>query len=787
MLNNIKIRTKLIASFLLVAILAGVVGYEGIRSLNILAEENERMFETTVQPLSECVELATLFQRMRVDVRTSVAKSNTEEVKKYIDKFYLRGSQFDTVMLRYTASFIDETDKKNYLNVKNLKSNYEELIKGLTPLALKDEDIAANEYIDKYMEPVNVKLQEAMDTLVDYNVFYANKLHESNKSSVIVTSRIMIGVMAFVIVFAIALGLIIATNIQQIIKKVVGETGRLVDAVVHGKLTKRANIQDTNIEFRGIIAGINQTLDALVKYIDVMPVPAMVIDNEYNILYMNEIGAQLGSRQQSQLLGSKCFDYFKTGDCHTDNCACTKAMRTSAKASSETISKVGNLKLDIAYSGIPVKNSEGKVVGAFEVVSDQTAIKKEINKSLKISEYQSLQASKLTENLNKFAKGNLKLNLVADVADEDTLLAKQSFDHIYSALDELLQANAMIIEKAKLVAQGDLTVSLQKRSENDELMGALDEMVKANSAMIADFKVAIENIVTASQALQSIAIQISEGSTEQAASTEEVSSSMEEMVSNINQNAENASQTEKIAIQASKDIEEGNKAVIVTVDAMKKIADKISVIGEIAEKTDLLAINAAIEAARAGEQGKGFAVVAAEVRKLAENSQVAAKEIDELSKSSVHVADESGKLLQKIVPDIQKTATLVQEISSASLEQNSGAVQINNAIIQLNAITQKNSAAAEEMSSSAEELASQADKLNETISLFKTNTDTKTDFRSARLRQQLEEQRRSVLKNLSYMGTNAQAHVLTTAQNKHNFDVNNIKLNNDENFDFEKY
>jgi methyl-accepting chemotaxis protein len=326
----------------------------------------------------------------------------------------------------------------------------------------------------------------------------------------------------------------------------------------------------------------------------------------------------------------------------------------------------------------------------------------------------SKNVNKLTDAAQKMAVGNVNYDLNIEGKDEIAQLA--------IVFNELKRSNIEIINKAKMVAAGDLTISLQKRSEEDELLFSLDNMVKSTARIINEFKEAIENIVNAGQQLQAVAIQISQGSTEQAASTEEVSSSMEEMVSNINQNADNARQTEKIALQASNDINVGSSSVITTVEAMKKIADKITIIGEIAEKTDLLAINAAIEAARAGEQGKGFAVVASEVRKLAENSQAAAKEINELSKSSVKIADESGVLLQKIVPDIQKTATLVQEISAASMEQNSGAGQVNNAIMQLNAVTQKNAAAAEEMSSSAEELARQAEQLQDLVSFFKTYT-----------------------------------------------------------------
>uniref|UniRef100_UPI00048DAA4E methyl-accepting chemotaxis protein n=1 Tax=Desulfocurvus vexinensis TaxID=399548 RepID=UPI00048DAA4E len=188
---------------------------------------------------------------------------------------------------------------------------------------------------------------------------------------------------------------------------------------------------------------------------------------------------------------------------------------------------------------------------------------------------------------------------------------------------------------------------------------------------------------------------------------------------NIRQNAENARETEKIAVQSAQDAEAGGKAVTETVAAMKDIADKISIIEEIARQTNLLALNAAIEAARAGEHGKGFAVVAAEVRKLAERSGSAAAEISELSSSSVEVAERAGTMLTRMVPDIRRTAELVQEISAASNEQNSGAEQINKAIQQLDQVVQQNASASEEMASTSEELSSQAVQLQQTIGFFR--------------------------------------------------------------------
>lgn len=274
---------------------------------------------------------------------------------------------------------------------------------------------------------------------------------------------------------------------------------------------------------------------------------------------------------------------------------------------------------------------------------------------------------------------------------------------------------------AEHMAQGDFTrtLDIDQRDEIGTLADALSDMVVKLSAVVGEVGISSENVASGSEELSATAENLSQASTQQAASVEEVSASMEEMTANIRQNSENAHQTEQIALQSSQQAEEGGDAVIKAVDAMKNIAEKISIIEEIARQTNLLALNAAIEAARAGEHGKGFAVVAAEVRKLAERSGAAAGEIGELSTSTVSVAEKAGEMLNQLVPDIKKTAELVQEIAAGSSEQLSGAEQINKAVQQLDQVTQQNASASEEMASTSEELSSQAEQLQQVMSFFR--------------------------------------------------------------------
>jgi len=292
-------------------------------------------------------------------------------------------------------------------------------------------------------------------------------------------------------------------------------------------------------------------------------------------------------------------------------------------------------------------------------------------------------------------------------------------------LRTIVQSLVMAIKKgvefATKVAQGDLTatVDIYQKDEIGQLAQSLRDMITKVKDIVENIKLGADSISTASNEVSSASMQLSQGASEQASSAEEVSSSMEEMAANIQQNSENSQQAEKISVNVSQGVQKVGMAAQESLSSIRNIANKISIINDIAFQTNILALNAAVEAARAGEHGRGFAVVAAEVRKLAERSKVAADEIVDLASKSVHVTESASELMGSLIPEIEKTAKLVQEISAASNEQNAGTDQINVALQQLNLVTQQNAASSEELATSSEELSSQAEQLKELISFFK--------------------------------------------------------------------
>lgn len=277
-----------------------------------------------------------------------------------------------------------------------------------------------------------------------------------------------------------------------------------------------------------------------------------------------------------------------------------------------------------------------------------------------------------------------------------------------------------VASRLKRVASGDLSfdIDMKAKGAEGEMLDSTREMVTKLSEIIGEVRHAAENLASAADQVSMTSQSLSGSSSEQAASVEETSASIEQISGSIMQTTENSRITDGISQAATVEAVTGGESVKATLAAMREIANRISIIDDIAYQTNLLALNAAIEAARAGDHGKGFAVVATEVRKLAERSQIAAQEIGELASSSVNVAEKAGAILDDIVPSIKRTSDLVQEISAASAEQTSSIAQINSAMGQLNQATQMNAASSEELAATSEEMSAQAGQLKSTMGFF---------------------------------------------------------------------
>ena len=318
--------------------------------------------------------------------------------------------------------------------------------------------------------------------------------------------------------------------------------------------------------------------------------------------------------------------------------------------------------------------------------------------------------------MNAVGRGDFSVKVVTKNGDKSSML------HSVKTMVETAGASIGDVQRVmKAVSEGDLTQTIEKNYEGayGELKEYANNTVLKLSMVIGEVNSAADALTGASEEVSTTAQSLSQAASEQAAGVEQTSASIEEMTASIAQNTENAKVTDNMATKAAAEATEGGEAVKATVTAMKQIAQKIGIIDDIAYQTNLLALNAAIEAARAGEHGKGFAVVAAEVRKLAERSQVAAQEISTVASGSVDLAEKAGTLLAEMVPSIRKTSDLVQEISAASQEQSSGVGQINSAVTQLSQTTQQNASSSEELAATAEEMSGQAEQLQQTMAFFK--------------------------------------------------------------------
>src|SRR5574344_1355036 len=783
-MNNLKIGIRLGIGFAVTLLLMVIIAVISYTRLTTLGNEVQDMVHDKFPKVVVANELAGSINLIARQLRNAYIVPDAAEKERALDTIDEQRRVIEGLLQKMEASISTDAGKEKLRAIMAVRTAY----RAQQDVAIRlIQQGASNEEFGSHLVGSLRTEQTAYLNAIAALVRYQTELmEESGKSSAAVVAAaqtLLLGLSGVAVLLAVLLGWLITRSITrpvgeavQIAEKIAAgdfsmkidtsardevgqvlvaldkavravktmssEAAGLAQAAVQGKLATRADASKYHGEYQKVVQGVNDTLDAVIgplnvaaQYVDDISrgnIPAKITDSyngDFNTL-KNNLNTCI------EAVNALVSDAAMLSKAAVDGKLATRADASRHQGDFRKVVQGVNATLDAVIGPLNVAaqyvddisrgNIPAKITDSYN--GDFNTLKNNLNTCIEAVNALVSDAAMLSK---AAVAGRLDTRAEAFTHQGDF---RKIVEGVNETLDNVVGPINDVRRVMAAMESGDMTQTITAHYNGDfeALKQAINNTIAKLADTIGQINVAADALNNAAAQVSATAQSLSQSSSEQAASVEETTASMEQMTASINQNSENAKVTDNMATSAAQQAQEGGVAVKETVEAMKQIADKIGIIDDIAYQTNLLALNAAIEAARAGEHGKGFAVVAAEVRKLAERSQVAAQEIGTVASGSVELAERAGKLLDEIVASITRTSDLVQEIAAASNEQASGVSQISGAVQQVNGATQQTASASEELASTAEEMSSQAESLQELLSYFNVGGEALRGGRQAR-------------------------------------------------------